>query len=517
MREMRWFLLLTLSASAVWAQQFTSGDWTYTVNALDEATIIGYNGQGGDVSVPSDIGGYSVKQIGGGWPPVFAIGNTNIGRITVQNGVSRIGDWAFAYNYGLSSVSLPESAQTIGDWAFYSCHSLTAVVIPQGVTSVGDRAFTACYSLSTVGLPEALRTIGVLAFADCFSLTNISLPSSLETISAVAFFNCTNLTAVHLPENIQSIGDSAFAGAALTSVSLPASLTNVGTLAFGLALTNIFVDPLNANYASQNGILFDKGFSQLLIAPKSIAGHFIVPSTVTNIGAYAFAERTNLTQVTAPAGLKGIGDLAFYGCSALQGILFLGDAPSVGAEVFDYSPATVYWTMGHTGWGSDLGGRPTEMLSQLYTVAQYNANRTNGQTDVTTNPAAFNLFTQSQFAGNRTAGQQDVIGSPMAFGLYDSNSIMDLRMGGLMIQKQGTDAIVVFQPQTTIDLIRPFTNNGTPITNTIPMPGNKGFLRVGAVYVPTNDLVDPTPPPPVPPPTPPPSPPTPPPDQGDYG
>jgi hypothetical protein len=91
------------------------------------------------------------------------------------------------------------------------------------------------------------------------------------------------------------------------------------------------------------------------------------------------------------------------------------------------------------------------------------------------------LFTQSQFNGNRTAGQQDVIASPMAFGLYDSNSIMDLRMGGLMIQKQGTNGTVVFQPQTTTDLAtQPFTNNGTPITNTVPMPGNKGFLRIQA-------------------------------------
>jgi hypothetical protein len=57
---------------------------------------------------------------------------------------------------------------------------------------------------------------------------------------------------------------------------------------------------------------------------------------------------------------------------------------------------------------------------------------------------------------------------------------MDLHMGGLMVQKQGGNAVVTFQPQTTADLTQPFTNNGTPITNTIPMPGNKGFIRVQA-------------------------------------
>jgi hypothetical protein len=127
--------------------------------------------------------------------------------------------------------------------------------------------------------------------------------------------------------------------------------------------------------------------------------------------------------------------------------------------------------------------------ARLYSELQYSVNRTNGQTDVTTNPAAFNLFTESQYNDNRATGQQDVVASPMAYGLYDSTSIMDLRMGGLMIQKQGTDATIVFQPQTTTDLATlPFTNNGTPITNAVPMPGNKGFLRVGAIYVPSGDL-----------------------------
>ncbi len=89
------------------------------------------------------------------------------------------------------------------------------------------------------------------------------------------------------------------------------------------------------------------------------------------------------------------------------------------------------------------------------------------------------LFTQSQFDGNRTAGQSDVLNNPAGYNLYTSNSIMDLRMGGLMLQKQGSNAVVTFQTQTTTDLAtQPFTNNGTAITNTIPMPSNKGFLRM---------------------------------------
>jgi len=102
-------------------------------------------------------------------------------------------------------------------------------------------------------------------------------------------------------------------------------------------------------------------------------------------------------------------------------------------------------------------------------------------TTLTSNANLAHLFTQSQFDGNRTAGRQDVIASPSDFGLYDSNSIMDLRMGGLMLQKLGTDVTVVFQPQTTTDLsTQPFTNSGEPIIKTITMPSDKGFLRIQA-------------------------------------
>jgi len=120
----------------------------------------------------------------------------------------------------------------------------------------------------------------------------------------------------------------------------------------------------------------------------------------------------------------------------------------------------------------------------LFTQSEYESfgalEFSNGISSVISNPSTFNLFTPEEFNSNRIAGQSDVISNPMSYGLYTSDSIMDLRMGGLMIQRQGTNAVVSFQPQTTTDLTLPFTNNGTPITNTIPMPGHKGFIRINA-------------------------------------
>jgi hypothetical protein len=100
-------------------------------------------------------------------------------------------------------------------------------------------------------------------------------------------------------------------------------------------------------------------------------------------------------------------------------------------------------------------------------------------------PNDYNLYSATQYQSNYsngiTAGTSLVTANPANYGLYTSNSIMDLAMGGLMIQKQGANATVVFQTQTTTNLTQFFTNNGTPITNTIPMPGNAGFVRVKAL------------------------------------
>ena len=87
------------------------------------------------------------------------------------------------------------------------------------------------------------------------------------------------------------------------------------------------------------------------------ASNVVIPSSVTNIGNYAFAGGTNLVSVTIPGGVTNIGDSAFSYCSSLETIEFEGDAPSVGANAFQgVSGCTVYVTSGSTGWGIMIPG-----------------------------------------------------------------------------------------------------------------------------------------------------------------
>ncbi len=68
--------------------------------------------------------------------------------------------------------------------------------------------------------------------------------------------------------------------------------------------------------------------------------------------------------------------------------------------------------------------------------------------------------------------------SPTDFGLYDENSIQDLRFGGLLLRKTGTGVDIDFEIETSGALSgwEPFET----IHRSVPMTGNKGFLRIKA-------------------------------------
>ena len=104
-----------------------SGDWTYSVEN-NQATITGYTGAGGAVTIPSEVNGIPVKNIGGGsegsgGPPIFEFdydedgnsdGNSSITSVVIPFGVVNISPYAFTGCIGLTNVSIPPSCSSIG-------------------------------------------------------------------------------------------------------------------------------------------------------------------------------------------------------------------------------------------------------------------------------------------------------------------------------------------------------------------------------------------------------------------
>jgi hypothetical protein len=82
----------------------------------------------------------------------------------------------------LVKVVLNNGLQKIGAWAFECCTSLRNIIIPSSVTLIGDWAFSNCVSLETVVLNNGLQRIGDSAFHNCTSLRHIIIPPSVTTI-----------------------------------------------------------------------------------------------------------------------------------------------------------------------------------------------------------------------------------------------------------------------------------------------------------------------------------------------
>lgn len=123
-------------------------------------------------------------------------------------GSPRIADYAFCYDRGLLSISLPASVTHIGRSAFSYCTGLESALITNGVRTIGEHAFSYCASLTEMTIPEGVTVIPSYMLYYCTLLSTVILPKGLERISGSAFKNsalrlldCTACTSVPVLES----------------------------------------------------------------------------------------------------------------------------------------------------------------------------------------------------------------------------------------------------------------------------------------------------------------------------
>jgi hypothetical protein len=136
---------------------------------------------------------------------------------------------------------------------------------------------------------------------------------------------------------------------------------------------------------------------------------------------------------------------------------------------------------------SSSGAESQSLFADGRVLTQYEAGYRDGFqagiNHVLSNPSTYNLYTSEQYNNSRFAGQTDVTSSPSDFGLHTTASIMDMNLGGVMLQHTGGGNMTLrLQIQSTPDLSsQPFQNYGNPIEIPVQMSGAKGFLRVRAL------------------------------------
>ena len=288
----------------------------------------------------------------------------------IPNGVTRIGNGAFLGCSSLKEVAIPDSVTSIEDGAFASCRSLSNIVIHDGVTGIGDGAFWGCSSflikyisipksviclngnpfvkwegkleclspnfiyeddvlfnkdkskiisfrnqaVKSYIIPSSVTSIGDSAFAGCSSLSNIAIPSSVNSIGDKAFWDCSSLKSLVIPDSVTSIGDGAFCGcSSLKYISIPKNVICLN----GNPFFNWYgkSECLSPNFIYEDDVLFNKDKSKIISCRNQAVKSYIIPSSVTSIGDYAFEGCSFLSDIVIPTSVTSIGRGAFRDCN----------------------------------------------------------------------------------------------------------------------------------------------------------------------------------------------------------
>lgn len=87
---------------------------------------------------------------------------------------------------------------------------VTEIVVGEGITKLGENAFAEQLSVTKVTLPSTLTTLSVSCFKNCPKLRTVSGGKSIATIAESAFKYCTVLESIELSSALREVDWCAF-------------------------------------------------------------------------------------------------------------------------------------------------------------------------------------------------------------------------------------------------------------------------------------------------------------------
>ena len=187
-----------------------------------------------------------------------------------------------------------------------------AYSVKEGTRIICNRAFSCCVSLSEIVIPSSVTSIGKGAFSSCNSLSEIVIPSSVTSIDDCAFSSCSSLKYISIPKSVICLNGNPFA-------------EWYGKL-----------ECLSPNFVYEGDILFNKDKSRIISFRKQNTKSYVIPSSVTSIGDYAFSSCDSLSEIGIPSNVTSIGDSAFSSCDSLSEIVIPSSVTSIGDWAFSF-------------------------------------------------------------------------------------------------------------------------------------------------------------------------------------
>ena len=268
--------------------------------------------------------------------------------ITIPDSVKTIEHDAFFNCESITDLTIPDGVTTIGMGTFQGCNVLKSITIPDSVTSIGAKAFHGCRNLTDITIPDSVKSIGYSAFEYCVSLKEITIPDGVTSIENRAFKSCSLLESVKIPDIVTSIGNEAFYGCyVLADIEIPDKVTSIGEKAFGYChkLPEITI-PDGVTTIGTQTFYYCNELTSITI-PDSVTsfgeGAFNgckklpdihIPNGVTTIGNSTFTGCSSLTHLSIPDSVTSIGTGAFSGCNSLTEIIIPARVTSIGNQAF---------------------------------------------------------------------------------------------------------------------------------------------------------------------------------------
>jgi hypothetical protein len=133
---------------------------------------------------------------------------TALTSISIPSSVTDIGNGAFFNCGGLINVDTGNQKYSSLDGVLFDKQQTSLIQypssktgnynVPSSVRSIGNGAFYYCVGLTSISLPQSLNTIEYNAFGSCSGLTSINIPSSVTTVEGNILVNCTGLNSIYI-------------------------------------------------------------------------------------------------------------------------------------------------------------------------------------------------------------------------------------------------------------------------------------------------------------------------------
>lgn len=331
----------------------------------EKTTLIAAPGKIEECNVPS-----TVKTIG---KNAFSLCK-NLKKVILLDGLESIGARAFENCTSLSEIKLPNTLKKVDIDAFSSANITGKLVIPDSVETIENSSFSGCHNISKVVIGSNLKTISGTSSIDYYNsfrtcsnlkefevksgnnyfsskdgilynkdktklilapsaceVNDLYIPNSVKEIGDYSFYGSTNVKGkIYLPEGLISIGSQSFSECGISGeVNIPSSVTSIKNSFFNAEyITKINVDSHNVNYSSQDGILYNKDKTELIIAPHKLTiNNLTLPDSLKVIDGMAFDSCQNITgTLTLNDNLETIKDRAFYCCSGISGTVVMPES-----------------------------------------------------------------------------------------------------------------------------------------------------------------------------------------------